>query len=146
MAGERHLRVRTADSADVDWHVEVGSTPVTRAMSLLGPRLPMVAWRSRPVLSAIGGVARPALGAGKLRLTGTTPNGQRFDANPLRIWSVTASHAVVDGEDLGPVGALSEQAQLTDFYIPQRGLFVVGRVFLTPTRPAATRDPSLAGS
>ena len=66
-----------------------------------------------------------------MKLTGTTPNGQPFDANPLRIWFVTSSHAVVDGHELGPVGALAEQAHLADFYIPQRGIFAIGRFFAT---------------
>jgi hypothetical protein len=45
---------------------------------------------------------------------------------------VTANHAVVEGEDLGPVGALSEQAHMADFYFPQRGVFAVGRVLISP--------------
>jgi hypothetical protein len=62
-----------------------------------------------------------------------TSNGQHFDANPLRVWYVTDSHAVVEGQDLGPIGALPEQARMADFYFPQRGIFAVGRVFVTPT-------------
>ena len=42
------------------------------------------------------------------------------------------SHAVVEGEDLGPIGALREQAHMADFYIPQRGIFAMGRVFISP--------------
>jgi hypothetical protein len=64
-----------------------------------------------------------------------TSNGQPFDANPLRIWFVTSSHAVVEGQQLGSPGALAEQAHLRDFYIPQRGIFAIGRFF-------ATRVPS----
>jgi hypothetical protein len=30
------------------------------------------------------------------------------------------------------MGPLAEQAHLSDFYIPQRGIFAVGRVFVTP--------------
>lgn len=44
---------------------------------------------------------------------------------------MTSSHAVVDGQELGPIGPLDEQAHLRDFYIPQRGIFAVGRVFVT---------------
>ena len=58
-------------------------------------------------------------------------NGQPFDANPLRIWFVTSSHAVVAGRELGPTGPLAEQAQLRDFHIPQRGIFAIARVFVT---------------
>lgn len=138
--GDRRLHVHTADSPAVDWRIELGSSPVTRLMSLVGSALPPAAWRSRPVLSAMGRVAGWSLGVGTVKLTGTTSNGQPFDANPLRIWLVTTSHAVVDGQQLGPIGPLAEQAHLADFYIPQRGIFAIGRFFATrvPTEvPAA---------
>jgi hypothetical protein len=75
------------------------------------------------------------LNVGKVQLTGTTSNRQHFDANPQRIWYVTASHAVVEGEDLGPIGPSVEQAHMADFYVPQRGVFAVGRMFLSPLKP-----------
>jgi hypothetical protein len=139
--GDRRLHIRTVDSPAVDWRIELASTPATRLMSLVGPALPLAAWRSRPVLSAMGRVAGWALGVGTVKLTGMTSNGQPFDANPLRIWYVTDSHAVVEGRELGPTGPLSEQAHLRDFYIPQRGIFAIGRVFVTPVAggvPAAS--------
>lgn len=125
------LRVRTADGA-VDWEVAIGSTVATRMLSAMGSMMPLALWRSVPVLSAMGAVAGRVLDVGKVRLTGTTSNRQHFDANPMRVWYVTASHAVVEGEDLGPVGPLADQAHLADFYFPQRGLFAVGRVFVSP--------------
>jgi hypothetical protein len=123
------LRIRTADDA-VDWTVEIGSTPITRVMSAVGATVPTAAWQWRPVLAAMGWIAGWALGAGTVRLRGLTSNGQHFSANPLRIWYVTGSHAVVEGRELGAVGPLREQAHLADFYLPQRGLFAVGRVFV----------------
>jgi hypothetical protein len=127
---ERRLHVSTANGA-VDWTMELRSTPVTRLMSVFGSALPLTAWRSRPLLLAMGRMAGWALGAGTVKLTGMTSNGQPFDANPLRIWFVTSSRAVVEGQELGPPGPLDEQAHLRDFYIPQRGIFAVGRVFVT---------------
>jgi hypothetical protein len=38
-------------------------------------------------------VAGWALGAGRLRLFGRTSNGQRFRANPRRLWVVDESRA-----------------------------------------------------
>jgi hypothetical protein len=84
----------------------------------------------------MGAMAGGILGIGKIQLTGTTSNCQHFDANPLRIWYVTESHAVVEGEDLGPIGRLDEQAHMADFYFPQRGMFAVGRVFISPMEPS----------
>ncbi len=130
--GSHCLRVHTSDDPQLDWTVELGSTVTTRAMSLVGSALPAWAWRSRPVLATMGYVAGRTLRAGRVKLTGITSNGQHFDANPLRIWYVTESHAFVDGHDIGPMGPLSDQARMADFYFPQRGIFAIGRVFVTP--------------
>ena len=128
------LRVRTGDGA-VDWTVELGATASTKMMSAVGSLLPMAAWRSAHVLRALGAMAGRMLGVGKVQLTGTTSNDQHFDANPLRIWYVSGSHAVVEKEDLGAPGPLQEQARMADFYFPQRGMFAVGRVFVTSPEP-----------
>jgi hypothetical protein len=48
----------------------------------------------------------------------------------LQIWYVTDSSAVVDGEEIGPIGPLPEQARMADFYFPQRGIFAVGRMYM----------------
>lgn len=132
----RRLRIRTLDGPAVDWTIQLGCTPVTRAMSLVGSAVPDRLWRSRPVVALMGRLAGRVLGAGKIRLSGQTSNGQHFDANPLRIWCVTDSTTVVDGEDLGPVGPLAEQAHMADFYFPQRGIFAMGRVFVEPAAGA----------
>lgn len=134
--GSWSLHVRTSDGS-VDWTVALGSSPVTRVMSAMGSAMPLAAWRSQPVLSVMGAVAGRALGVGKVKLTGLTSNGQHFDANPMRIWRVSDSHAVVEGTDLGPIGPLAEQAHMADFYFPQHGIFALGRVFVTPTTVAA---------
>lgn len=132
--GDRRLHVHTVDGA-VDWTIELGSTFTTRLMSIFSSALPLTAWRSRPLLLAMGRTAGRTLGVGRVKLTGMTSNRQPFDANPLRIWFVTSSHAVVEGQELGAIGPLAEQAHLADFYIPPRGIFAVGHFF-------ATRVPS----
>jgi hypothetical protein len=137
--GGRRLRVRAEADGGIDWAIEIGATATTRLLSRVGPALPTSAWRSPIVLSAMGRVAGTALGVGTVKLTGLTSNGQHFDANPLRVWYVTASRAVVAGEDLGQIGPLDEQAHMADFYFPQRGIFAVGRVFVAP---AVTADGS----
>jgi hypothetical protein len=139
------LRVRTADEA-VDWEIEIGATVATRMMSVMASMMPLALWRSGPVLSAMGTVAGRVLDVGKVQLTGTTSNRQHFDANPLRVFYVTASHAVVDGEDLGPVGPLAEQSHIADFYIPQRGMFAIGRVFISPLEQASGQTEPITDS
>lgn len=114
----------------VDWTLTLASTPMTRVMSSLGGVLPLAAWRSSTMLKAMGLAASSTLGVGKVGLTGLTANGLPFDANPLRIWRVVDARARIDGQDAGPPAPLREQAHLGDFWIPQRGIFAMGRVFV----------------
>jgi len=137
--GPRTLRVRAGDG-DLEWTLDLGSTPVTRLFNRAGAALPARAWRSPLVLTGMSRVAGTALRAGRVRLTGLTPNGQQFAADPLIMWVATASQATVGGVDLGEIGPAPEQAHLRDCAIPQRGVFVVGRAMFTDpaARPART--------
>lgn len=110
----------------LEWSVDLRSTRASRLMSAVGDRLPESAWTNPAVLAVLGRVAGAALGAGQLRLTGTAPNGQRFMVGPRTVWVVADSRAVLDGEDLGPIGPLHQQARMGDFRLPQRGVGVVG--------------------
>jgi len=78
----------------------------------------------------MGVAARLTLRTGTINLTGRTPNGHEFVANPWQVWLVKSSHPVIRGVDAGPVGPLQEQAHVRDFLIPQRGVFAVVRAFL----------------
>lgn len=127
--GSHRFEVHAGDGA-LEWKVELDSTPVTHLFNAVGSLLPPRAWRSRSVLAVMSRVAGPALRAGRVRLTGLTPNGQRFVANPLTMW-VASGRARIGGVDLGEPGPAPQQAQLRDFAIPQRGLFVLGRAFFT---------------
>ena len=132
--GPRSLHVTIAD--ELDWQLSLASSPVTRMMSGMGALMPDALWRNAAVLRLMGAFAGVALRAGRLGLAGRAPNGQRFIANPLRIWLIPDSRAVVRGADLGDVGSAPEQARLGDFWIPQRGLLVIGRAFFEEFDPA----------
>ncbi|WP_330231034.1 hypothetical protein OHA40_00190 [Nocardia sp. NBC_00508] len=111
------------------WDVELGRSAATVAMTGLGRKLPTALWRRPAVLSLMSRVAGPVLGVGRVRLIGTSPNGQWFRANPRRLWIVENSGARIGGIDIGPPGPLAEQARLGDFWLPQRGMFVVGESY-----------------
>lgn len=128
MDGPTRLHV-TAEGR-VDWRLTLASSPMTRVMSAMGAGMPLAAWRSTPLLKAMGAVASATLGVGKVSMTGRTANGLPFDANPLRIWRVVDATATINGADAGPPAPLAEQARLGDFWIPQQGIFAMGRVFL----------------
>ena len=80
-----------------------------------------------------------------MNLAGKTPNGHEFIANPQRLWLIDSSHAILNGLDLGPAGALARQARLSDFFIPQRGLFAVARAFLETPRQTSSMLPVQGG-
>ena len=83
-------------------------------------------WDSRPVLAGMGRMSGPALGVGKVRLSGKMPNGQGFTAAPVQIWAVEDSRATLHGRDLGSPQPLARQARLGGFWLPQRGIFMCG--------------------
>jgi hypothetical protein len=111
----------------LDWRVDIRSTWATRVMSAIGTRIPAAATGSRTMLSAMSPMVGPVLGIGRIKLTGNLPNGQEFRIAPRRVWAVADSSAVVDGEDLGPIGAHPVQGSLADFQLPQRGICAVAQ-------------------
>jgi hypothetical protein len=113
----------------LEWTAQMSSTPVTRMLNAVGRIMPDRAWRARTVLTAMGAVAGRALRAGKVAMIGTAPNGHDFIANPLRIWLIEESTARLGVDDFGPVGPLGEQTHLGDFWLPQRGIFAIGRAY-----------------
>lgn len=127
--GPRAFSITMLGEPSLEWQVSVASTTATRLMNLMGGLMPEALWRNEGVLRLMSRVAGIALRAGKLGLSGRAPNGQRFVANPKLIWTIPESRAVLAGRDLGPPGLVPEQARLGDFWIPQRGLFVIGGAY-----------------
>jgi hypothetical protein len=107
--GPHSLRVSVPDL--LEWRLELATTPATLLMSALSRRLPAA--------------AGPMLRAGRMRMAGTTPNGQRFAMAPWLIWTVSSSSAILRGVDLGSPHPLHRQVRLGDFWLPQRGLFAL---------------------
>jgi hypothetical protein len=140
--GSHALRVTVGDGL-VDWWISLRATPATVALNAVAQALPDRLWRHAGLLRAIGWAAGGLLRLGRIGLTGRTPNGQRFLVNPLRVWTVGSSNARVGDVTLGPPGALTEQARLGDFAIPQRGVFAIGRAFFEPFHPG--RHSSVLG-
>ncbi|SRR5579884_235514 len=119
-----------------DWEITAGATAATRLMNTVGRLLPNAAWRRSTVLAAMGKVAGPLLGVGRVGLHGRVPNGQHFIANPRVLWAVVESHAALAGKDFGPPGPVQPQARLGDFWIPQRGILAIGQAYFDPFDPA----------
>lgn len=121
-----HLAV---PEAGLEWVTTLRPSAVTTVLNGVGSLLPERWWRDDRLLSVLGPVAGAALRAGHVGLAGATPNGQHFKANPMKVWLVAGATASLAGQDLGPPGPLAHQARLGDFWIPQRGVFAVGRAF-----------------
>jgi hypothetical protein len=125
-----------APTVPLEWDITIAATLATRLMNAMGRLLPDAAWRSPVVLAAMGKLAGPVLGVGRIGLHGLVPNGQRFVANPRVVWSITESRAMLAGADLGPPGPVHPQAHLADFWIPQRGILALGGAYFEPFDPA----------
>jgi len=130
--GPAALRLAVPD-ARLEWVTTFRPSAVTTVLNRVGSLLPDRWWRADRVLSVLGPAAGAALRAGHVGLAGAAPNGQRFKANPMKVWLVADATASLDGEDFGRPGPLVEQARLGDFWIPQRGVFAVGRAFFSTT-------------
>jgi len=129
----------------VRWSLELKETRTTAALTSAANFLPEWLWTREAVLAGMGRFMGPALHAGRLRLAGTVPNGQSYQARPLRVWAVRDSRAVIDGESAGQPAPLAEQLHLADFWLPQRGLFVADMALHFPsTAPGAATDPQHA--
>lgn len=129
---DRNFSVGIDDDVSLRWDVRLAATPVTRTMSAMTNAMPDSFWRSNPFLRAMGAVAGPSLRAGKVALAGSVPNRQRFAATPKRIWTVASSRVMLDGQDLGAVKPLPTQSRLGDFWMPQRGIFMIGSATFEP--------------
>lgn len=123
--GPYELSLRIPETR-LQWGVRLSSDLWTRGMSAAGRMVPAVLWRNERFLSALGPTGGRLLGLGDLALTGSSPNHQRFWAAPRFLWRVEATAAILDGQDLGEMAPLGEQARLGDFWIPNDGIFAVG--------------------
>src|SRR5690606_21691017 len=123
-SGPRTLLVTIED--ELDWRLTLRSTAATRLMSAGAAAMPTRWWSNARVLSAMAAVAGPLLGAGRVALQGTAPNGQWFRAAPRHMWLVASSSARWRGVDLGSPAPLDRQAHLGDVPMPQRGIFFAG--------------------
>lgn len=130
---ERTLHIAIPE-VELDWATTMAATAATRVLNGIGRAMPDRLWQARPVLKAMGPVAARALRAGRIGMVGTTPNGQAFIANPLRVFVIDESTARLGTEAMGSPGPLGKQARLSDFWIPQRGIFAIGRAFFEPER------------
>jgi hypothetical protein len=128
--GPQQLRINVMGPRPVQWDLWMKATLATRMMNVSAGWMPRSWWQNRFVLRTMSRVAGAVLGTGRMNLVGRTPNGYEFAANPTRIWMVASSRAVVNGVDAGEIGPLEEQARLRDFWIPQRGMFAMGKAFL----------------
>src|SRR5262245_4703094 len=77
------FRVLIADA--LDWEVDLTQSSMSRVMNAVARMVPETWWQAKLMLQAMGHAARMGLGTGRLNLTGTTSNGQKFIANPRRL-------------------------------------------------------------
>lgn len=131
--------VRVDGGKTIDWVISLSAPPSVRALSRAAGLLPDWLLRRPEALRVASLVARRIPGLGRIALTGRLPSGQRFLANPMAFWLVESSRAVIEGVDIGPPGPLPAQARIGDFWIPRRGLFMIGRALMEPLEASRHR-------
>ena len=144
--GDSAFSVHIGADVDLAWDLELASTPVTRAMTAVLAALPGAVLENTAVLKAMGAASGPVLRAGRLGLTGAVPNGQGFRAKPRRLWFVSRSSASLGGQDFGTLQPLRVQTRLGDFWIPQRGIFLIGASSFDTFDPARHLPASVPGA
>jgi hypothetical protein len=112
--------------ARLEVSLRLDASPATRLLNAATRSLPEPAWAARATLAMLGALASRVLGAGALRLTGLTPNEQRFRLAPRQVWRIVAGAAVAQGTELGRIGPLAAQAGLGEYLLPNAGLFAFG--------------------
>jgi hypothetical protein len=142
----RDFTLSIEEDPGLEWHLSLGQTPATRLINAVVGVLPDALWRKEAVLKAMGKAGGLMLRAGRLPMAGQVPNGQRFVLNPKHIWMIQSSTARMAKQDLGRVGPLPVQTRLGDFWIPQRGMFVIGHAFFEPLDPARHALPMVTSS
>ena len=136
-------------AARIEVSLRLATPPRARLMNSVLRLVPERAWESSRALALMSAVAGPVLGAGEVRLTGHTPNGQQFGVAPRQLWRIVAGAAVIHGRELGPFGALPRQPRLADFVQPNAGIFAFGSVWFDPVEPGgapAATDRAHAGA
>lgn len=128
---DNHFKV-SIEKVGFTWDVILTKTRATAMMNFAAAMMPDRAWKSEVILKLMGKVAGKLMGIGKVNLVGTVPNGQYFMATPYKMWMVSKSNATLQGEDFGIPGSLKEQAHYKDFFIPQKGVFALGRAYFEP--------------
>ncbi|MEV7571470.1 hypothetical protein AB0P28_00070 [Pseudarthrobacter sp. NPDC089323] len=143
--GDTALTVAVADAA-LTWDLELEPTSISNAMTGMLTAMPESLLERKAFLGAMGAAAGPVLRAGKLGLTGSVPNGQGFRAKPRRLWFVARSSASLAGEDFGTPAPLRIQSRLGDFWIPQRGIFLIGASSYDTFDPARHLPATVRGT
>lgn len=138
------LRV-TAPDIDLLWTFTVGPSPATRMMTAMSSALPESAWTNGAILGAMGRMAGPFLGIGRVNLEGTLPNGQHYRMAPKKIWMISRSTAILNGQTLGALTKPDTQLRLGEVWLPQRGFFAVGSVRADAFDPTRHKSASALG-
>ena len=129
----------------IEWTVRLESTARTRVINGMIAIVPRRLVAHPAGLRSLATVGTRLLGAGPVRLMGSTPGGYRYALHPLRVWAATAAAAVVEGDDMGPLRPHHRNARLGEYLLPNRGVFAaVHEVFRAPISPAPA-DPTVAG-
>lgn len=120
------LEVRV-DGIGLRWRLTFASHPLFVGYAGFAALAPAAAVRSAPARWMLERVGAPLLGAGRIRLAGRMPNGQRYRLLPERMWLVATSEATLHGRALGVPEPPMRPVRLGEFIVPERGILAMAR-------------------
>lgn len=109
----------------LQWRVRLTPHPLLEVFGRMLGAVPRRLARSAAMRTLLERAGAAMIDAGRIRLDGSMPNGQRFEIAPQRFWLVAESSATLGGRPIGPPGPLPRTAMLGDFAVPDRGIFTI---------------------
>ncbi len=143
--GPATLRV-TMDSPALEWTLTATSTRILALLNTMNATLPLATWRLRSLVRVRERLAS-RLGMGRLRLTGTMPDGHTGTIMPERMYFVDDAQATLDGSDLGRPAYLRTNPVIGGIPLPARGVLSTGQAvfeILDPAEYQRTRSQATA--
>lgn len=111
----------------LDWTFDVVETATVRWMNRFSRHMPLWTWRLAPLLRAREVLASRLVGMGKVTMRARMPSGHTGTLMPMRVYLVSSSSAVLEGEDLGRPTRSPGRVTIGEVGLPERGVLAVGQ-------------------
>jgi hypothetical protein len=129
---ELHVRM---DEPRLEWRMQLGASPVLRALNAVESVLPLWTWRLAALRGVREWIARHYLGYGDIDLAFATASGHETVLLARENYRIEEATARLEGESLGAPTTLQEPPTIGGVALPRAPSFAFGQV------QAAIQDP-----